>query len=201
MSRMEAGRGQSASLETWAAVAAATGSQLVSFLEEQPGATRPRDYEHLKRQQLVATAAAPGGWQPTPERLVDPAWRRPRSVDVFLERPARREFAVVEIVDLFADVGDVLRALDAKVATVARDLAARELAGAAPGRVGGLLVVRGTRRNRALVREFRALFEARFGRRSSAWLTALRNPSHALPEGHGLAWTDAGATRLIPARL
>jgi hypothetical protein len=198
---MERGAGHSASIETWATVAAASGLQVVCFLEEIPGATRPRDYEHLKRQQLVVTVAGQGGWQATTERPIDPAWSRSRSVDVLLDRPSRHEVAVVEVVDMFDDVGAAWRGLDAKVATVARDRASRELAGGTPTKVAGLLVIRGTRRNRALVREFVALFRSHFPASSGGWLTALGNGDRSMPDESGVLWTDVQGTRLIAARF
>jgi hypothetical protein len=198
---MERGTGQSASIETWAAVAAASGARLVCFLEELPGATRPRDYEHLKRQQLIAGIAATGGWRATAEQPVDPSWRRSRSVDVLLERPARHEIAVIEVVDWFDDVGAAWRGLDAKVATVGRDRASIELAGGPPTKVAGLLVIRGTRRNRLLVREFSMLFRTHFPARSRAWLAALQDPGRPMPAQPGFLWTDVHGSRLIAARL
>lgn len=201
VSRMERGAGHTASIETWAAVAAASGAQLVCFLEEQPGATRPHDYQHLRRQQLIASVAARGGWRATAERAVDPSWRRSRSIDVLLERKSRHEIAVVEVVDWFDDVGAAWRGLDAKVATVARDRASVELAGGPRTRVAGLLLIRGTRRNRLLVREFSVLFRTHFPARSRAWLEALQEPNRPMPAQTGFLWTDVGGSRLIAARL
>jgi hypothetical protein len=198
---MERGAGHTASIETWAAVAAASGAQLVCFLEELPGATRPRDYQHLRRQQLIASVAARGGWRATAERAVDPSWRRSRSIDVLLERRPHHEIAVVEVVDWFDDVGAAWRGLDAKVATIARDRASVELAGGPPTKVAGLLVIRGTRRNRLLVREFAMIFRTHFPARSGAWLAALQQTDRPMPPQPGFLWTDVGGSRLIAARL
>ena len=162
VSRVERGAGHTASIETWAAVAAASGARFVCFLEELPGATRPRDYEHLRRQQLIASIAARGGWRATAERPVDPSWQRGRSIDVLLERRTLHEVAVVEVVDWFDDVGAAWRGLDAKVARVTRDRASVELVGGPRTSAAGLLVIRGTRRNRLLVREFAVLFRTPF---------------------------------------
>lgn len=225
LSRMERGLGQAASLETWASVAAAVSQQLVAFLEDAPGADRPRDYEHLKRQQLVIETATQGGWRAIPELAIDPAWTHSRSVDVLLERPSSRESIVVEAWDFFDDVGAAVRGLDGKIATLVRMHQQREAAGGAAAdagaagaagaaadagaatavadawAVGGLFVVRGTRRNRALVQEFRTLFASRFPASSGDWLAALRDPTRRLPPGNALLWTDVPGTRLIPARL
>lgn len=192
ISRMERGGGRTASLETWASVAAANGLQLVAFLERRPGAPRPRDYEHLKRQTLVIDTAARGAWDGDPEVAIDPDWIRSRSVDVLLRRPTRNELAVVEIWDAFDDVGGAWRGLDAKVAAIARAHPAST--------VGGLVVVRATRRNRELIREFGTAFRARHPASPAAWLRALTS-SEPMPLERGFLWTDVAGTRLFAARL
>jgi hypothetical protein len=191
VSRMERGLGQQASLETWAAIAAGTGNQLAAFIERVPGTTLPRDYEHLKRQQLVIDTAKRGGWSATVEQI-DLGWDRPRWIDVLLTRTARREIAVVEVWNLVDDVGATFRGIDAKLARVARPETAT---------ASSLMVVRGTRRNRRLVREFRSLFRAHFPASSAAWLAALDDPNRPMPTTAGLLWTDVPGTRLVVARL
>lgn len=191
ISRLERGLGSSASLETWACVGAAVGCELSVYLEAMSGASLPRDYEHLKRQQLVVETARPGGWAAWPEAEIDRLWRRSRSIDVLLERRQRHEIAVVEIWDFFDDVGGAWRGLDGKVATVRRRN---------PGsRAMGLIVVRRTRRNQGLVKEFAPLFMARFPE-SSAWLRALAGDA-PMPPAPGFLWTDVKGTRLIKARF
>jgi transcriptional regulator with XRE-family HTH domain len=192
LSRMERGHGQQASLETWASVAAATGHQLAAFIERVPGTTLPRDYEHLKRQQLVISTARAGGWTATVEQAIDADWDRPRSIDVVLTRAARGETAVVEVWNLVDDVGAAFRGLDAKVARITRQQGAA---------TSGLMVIRGTRRNRALVRDFKALFRAQFPASSAAWLATLTAPDKPMPATHGLLWTDVAGTRMLVARL
>lgn len=192
VSRIERGAGQAASVETWSAVAAAVGTRLAAFLEHAPGASLPRDYEHLKRQRLVVETAANGGWTATVERAIDPTWDHPRSVDIFLERGSG-ELAVVEVWDLVDDVGAAFRGLDAKVGRIARDRP--------QANVAGLIVVRGTATNRRLVREFGAVFRAHFPASSAAWLAALTGVSRRMPADAGFIWTDVGGTRLMAARL
>jgi transcriptional regulator with XRE-family HTH domain len=194
IARLEAGRGTGTSLGTWASCAAAVGLQLAAFLEQAPGADLPRDIEHLRRQNLVCAFSAPGGWEAEPESLLQGDGPRPRSIDVFLTRQVRLEAAVVEIWDLLLDGGDAIRGLEAKVA------ATRERLGPT-WHVDGLLVVRGTRRNRALVGQLGALFAARYPASSVAWLRALGDPAEPLPRGGGFAWTDVRGERLIPSRL
>ena len=191
ISRLERGLGDTASIETWACVGAAVGCDLTAYLEASSGATLPRDYEHLKRQQLVVDLAKEGGWSAAPEAAIDKLWARSRSVDVLLERPARRECAVIEIWDLFDDVGGAWRGLDGKVTTLIRARPDR--------RVGGLIVVRRTMRNRALVAEFGSLFKARFPE-SAGWLRALEG-SAPMPAASGFLWTDVKGSRLFSARF
>jgi transcriptional regulator with XRE-family HTH domain len=192
-SRLERGLATSASVETLAASAEAVGHQLAAFLELAPGATPPRDVEHLRTQQLVVVAAAAGEWRATPEAALPDDGPWPRSIDVLLRRPARGETAVVEVVNYLADVGDAIRNLEAKVLAVAR----RETVGT----VAGLLLVRRTRRNRQVVSDLRTLFAARYPGSSSAWLRALRDPTAPMPAEAGFAWTSVRGDRLAAARL
>jgi hypothetical protein len=199
-SELERGLGASAPLATWSAAAEALGEQLVAFLEHVPGAALPRDYEHLKRQQLVVRAAIKGGWQPMPESPIDPSAVRSRSIDVFLTRADRHEAAAVEIWDWFNDVGAAMRGLDNKIAAIRRTLAPDADGDIGAWRVGGLWVVRGTHRNRGLVRELRDVFESKFSGSAAGWLAALEDPATAMPSSSGLLWTDVKGTRLIAGR-
>lgn len=192
-SRLERGLVTSVSLETLAACAEAVGHQLAAFLELAPGATPPRDIEHLRRQRLVIETATGGGWRAIPEAALPDDGPRPRSIDVLLRRPTRRETAVVEIVDYLADVGDAIRNLEAKELAIAN----REPGGT----VAGLLLVRRTRRNRQVVSDLHPLFAARYPGPSSAWLRALRDPTAPMPGATGFAWTSVQGDRLIAARL
>ena len=192
VSRLERGDGRNAGLDTWAMVAAATGHQLAAFLERVPGTSLPRDYEHLKGQQLIVEAARAGGWTAKVEEAIDPNRDRSRSVDVLLQRTAGEEIAVVELWNLLDDVGAAFRGLDGKAARLARQRS---------GRVSALMVIRGTRRNRRLVDEFRPIFRAHFPAPSRAWLAALTNKERAMPATAGLLWTDIAGSRLLVARL
>lgn len=194
VSRLEGGHGSDTGIDTWAACAAAVGLQLAAFLEQAPGADLPRDLEHLRRQNLVIATSIPGGWRAEPEAALSGDGPRPRSIDVLLTRVARREAAVVEVWDLLTDGGAAMRGLEAKVlATKAR---------LGPGwRVRGLLVVRGTQRNRGLIGGLAALFAARYPASSLAFLRALRDPGTPLPDADGLAWTDVQGVRLLASRL
>lgn len=194
ITRLELGRGWTTGIDTWAACAAAVGTQIAAFLEQAPGADLPRDLQHLRRQHLVVVTSRSGGWRPEPEALLPGDGPRPRSIDVLLTRAQRREAAVVEIWDLLLDGGAAMRGLEAKVH------ATRQRLGPA-WHVEGLLVVRGTLRNRRLVAELWAVFAARYPASSLAWLHALARVQAPLPPGAGFAWTDVPGRRLVAARL
>ena len=194
IAKLEGGHGTDTGVDTWAACGAAVGLQLAAFFEASPGADVPRDIEHLKRQNLVIATAARGGWRAEPEAALAGDGPRPRSIDVMLTRAARREAVVVEVWDLILDGGLVMRSLEAKV------LATRERLGA-DWHVEGLLIVRGTQRNRRLIGDLAALFAARYPASSLAWLRALADRAHPMPSAGGLAWTDVKGERLLPSRL
>jgi hypothetical protein len=211
---MERGLGAAASLETWAAAAAAVGEQLVGFLERAPGASPPRDIEHLRRQAALIDVAQLGGWQALPELAIDAGVPRSRSIDVALLRHASREAILCEIWDWFDDVGAALRSLDGKAEALRGRLVrggpARDRQGgdAPPGEdlppahadelrtpwtIRCLFVVRRTRRNERLIADLRPLFAARFSGSSTQWLVALRRSNAGLPETDGLLWSTSTA--------
>ena len=97
VSEAELGEGASGSIEAWASLAAATGMQMAAFLEAAPGATPPRDLQHIRRQQSVVARGVKGGWTATPEYAVDTGNGAQRFIDVFLDRQVTREALVVEI--------------------------------------------------------------------------------------------------------
>jgi transcriptional regulator with XRE-family HTH domain len=193
VSLAERGGGRAGSLETWASLAEAVGGRLVVYVEDSPSADRPRDHEHLIRQDLVIRVATPGGWTGTPEHGLRPdGVERWRYVDLLLRRTSTRELAVVEVWNLLADVGDGLRGLATKV---------ERLHTLNPGwSVTGLLVVRATARNRRTVARLSALFQAALSASSAACLRALQDPGARLPSGNGMLWSDVAGTRLFAAR-
>ncbi len=193
-SRIERGLELSVALLTLAACAAAVNVQLAAFIEALPGANLPRDIEHMGRQSLLVAIAARGGWHATPEAVLAHDGTRPRSIDVLLTRDETREAAVVEIWDLLVDGGEAMRGLEAKVIAISASLGSG-------WQVRGLLLLRRTSRNRALVRDLAPLVAARYPASSSAWLRALSLPGAALPSAAGFAWTTVRGDRLVAARL
>jgi transcriptional regulator with XRE-family HTH domain len=152
-SELERGAGTRTPLETWAVAASAVGRELAAFVDRGSGAGLPRDIEHLRRQSAIAERAAGGGWTARPEAPVTTATAG-RAIDLLIERPAHLEAAIIEVWNWITDVGAGLRSLDEKVEGVRRRR---------PGwTVTGAWVLRGTRRNRALVGELGPLFRARF---------------------------------------
>ena len=194
IAKLEGGHGSDTGIDTWAACGAAVGLQLAAFFEASPGTDVPRDIEHLRRQNLVIATSASGGWQAEPEAALADDGPRPRSIDVLLTRAARREAAVVEVWDLVLDGGLVMRSLEAKVLVTRGRLGAE-------WHVEGLLIVRGTQRNRSLIGGLAALFAARYPASSHAWMRALNDRACPMPDAGGLAWTDVRGDRLLPARL
>lgn len=192
-SRLERGLITSVSIETLASCAAAVGVQLATFIEARPGASLPRDIEHLRRQELVVTVARPGDWRARPEYGIDPSAAWSRSIDVLLDRLDGAELAVVELEDLLADGGSAMRGLADKVAAVRRS-------SAPDAHVAGLLVLRATSRNRATVKELAALFETRFPGSSSDWLRALQDPDAPMPLEDGMLWSSVSGDRLMTVR-
>jgi len=93
-----------------------------------------------------------------------------------------------------------MRGLDDKVSAIRRALGTQSHDSLEAWRAGGIWLVRGTRRNRELVREFQDLFESKFAGSSIAWLAALEDPAAAMPTSAGLLWTDVKGTRLIAGR-
>jgi transcriptional regulator with XRE-family HTH domain len=191
-SDLERGLGTTATLETLASCAAAVETELAAFIEARPGSDLPRDMAHLRGQATIVGFAEPGGWRARVEHPIDPASRRSRSIDVILHRPTLGEIAVVELVDLFADGGDVMRGLADKVAMIRRS--------ARGSRVAGLLILRATRRNRQLVKELRPLVEARFRASSADWIAALRDPRRPMPKTDGLVWARVDGSSLFATR-
>jgi transcriptional regulator with XRE-family HTH domain len=193
-SRIERGREPGVALDTLAACASALNVQLAAFIEALPGASLPRDIEHLRRQAMVVELALRGGWQAVPEFALPGDGPRPRSIDVLIARPVRHEAAVVEIWDLLLDGGDAIRGLEAKVA------ATRDRLGDS-WHVQGLILLRRTKRNLGLIRDLAPLFAARYPASSGSWIRALIDPRSPMPDGPGFAWTSVTGERLIAARL
>lgn len=191
-SKLERGAGAMASLETLAACASAVDAELAAFIQAQPGSDLPRDIAHLRGQASIVRFAELGGWKARVEEAIDPLARRSRSIDVHLERTARKEIAVVELVDLMTDGGEAMRGLSDKVAAIRR---------VNPGwAVGGVLALRATARNRRLVADLEAVIRARFPARPMDWIAALSDANRPMPATDGFVWVRVDGSGLFPAR-
>lgn len=185
-SELERGFGASVSLRVWVRAADAVGADFRGYLERASAAEQPRDAVHLRHQELVARTAASGGWTVSPEHDLG----GPGVADLLLARA--NALTLVEIWDWFADVGDAFRSWDRKL----ERLTARHDRG-----VSGCWAVRATRRNRELVAAHATLFAARFPGSGTAWLAALADPQHAMPERPAFLWVTVRGDRLFAARL
>jgi hypothetical protein len=185
-------------MATWIRVARGTGTDLRAYLEAVTAAEAPRDAIHLRAQELVLRLAAQGGWGGTPEVRLDAGPGGSRSADLVLERGL--EVVLVEVWDWLDDVGAAFRAWDRRLLRLDARATMRSREEGSPTTVTGLWILRATRRNRALVRDHRAVFAARFPVPGRAWLAALTIPGRACPPGAGLLWTDVRGTRLSAAR-
>jgi transcriptional regulator with XRE-family HTH domain len=198
----------------------AVNAPLDAFLRHASAADLPRDASQLKGQELLIVTAQPGGWQGLPEEQIDRDARTSRAADVLLfrerelvrqrERVGQRElvgqrdthaceYALMEIIDWFHDVGEPLRAWSSRLAAVERYAIARMHDDIVPI-TSGCWVVRATQRNRRLVADHANLFRARFPGSGRAWLAALTNPAVAMPTRPSLLWINVKGDRLFPVR-
>jgi hypothetical protein len=128
--------------------------------------------------------ARPGGWQGLPEEPIDRDARTSRAADVLLFRrrpPVPDEYALIEIIDWFDDVGEPLRAWSSRLSAVDRYAIARMTDDVLP-RTSGCWIVRATMRNRRLVTDHATLFRARFPGSGRQWLDALASTATAMPQ-------------------
>jgi len=195
VSRMERGLGGSASVDAWQRVALAVDAPLTIALQRDI-AGDTIDAAHLAMQELVLRTGRAGGYRGSFELATRPTepWR---SADVGFRDDRRRRLILVECWNSFGDVGAAARSTNRKLAEAA-DLAAA-LWGTVAHVVGGLWVVRATRRNRALVARYPELFASRFPGSSRGWLRAITEGT-VPPSAPGLIWSNVNATRLFAWR-
>jgi transcriptional regulator with XRE-family HTH domain len=188
---------------TWDRAAHAVGTRLSAYLPETSAADGPRDAVQLRAQELIIRTSLPGGWGGLPEEQIDSEPSRSRVADVILYRPIQgpREYALMEVIDWFDDVGAPTRAWHRRLAAVERYAIARMRGDGPVPRIGGCWVIRATRRNRQLIGEHRHFFRARFPGSGRAWLAALTDPTSPMPGEHALLWVSVKGERIYPARL
>lgn len=183
----------------------ALGGSLEAFVRRTTATDRPRDAVHLMAQELIIRTALSGGWRALPEELIDREARTSRAADVLLTRRCRSdgvdEYAIVDVRDWLDDVGAIVRDFARRTDAVDRYAVARMRNDAHLPRTGGCIVIRATRRNRAIIGEHRNFFRARFPGSGRAWLEALTRTDATLPVKPALVWITVNAERLFPARL
>jgi hypothetical protein len=118
---------------------------------------------------------------------------------VLLER-GRSDYALCEVTDWVADVGDAVRDFQRRLAALDRYAVARMVGDVVP-RTSGFWLLRATQRNRRLVDEHRNFFRSRFPGSGRAWLAALTTAPAAMPDEPALIWVDVAATRIFEVRL
>ena len=174
--RMELGRGVQVPLDTWLRVATALGLVLTFDLVPSRIARQESDQQRCHR--LVTERALTGGWA---------AWTT--GDETVLERPERREVAIVRIWDVIGDVGAAVRALERRLAT--------ERSERGDGwRISGLVVVTPTGHNRRRLSESGGTVNQAFPVRGARWLIALGGGP--MPDGAGMLWTSSRMERLRP---
>ena len=191
-------------LATWDRAAFAVGGRLNAYVEGASAADQPRDAVHLRNQELIIRTAKDGGWRALPEEPLDRDVGRSRWGDVLLHR--RRpgdadEYALLEVIDWFDDVGAPTRAWQRRLDAVERYAIARMVDDQTLPRVSGCWVVRATRRNRQLIGEHRNFFQTRFPGSGRAWITALTQSATPMPAGSALLWVSVRGERMFPVRL
>ncbi|HET7520747.1 MAG TPA: helix-turn-helix domain-containing protein [Candidatus Limnocylindria bacterium] len=188
-SAMERALAATLSLRVWMRATHAVGADLHAYLDQVSAAQRPRDSVHLRHQELLASVASEGGWRVRPEAETGSGF-----ADLVLARPG--DAALIEIWDWVPDVGDAFRSWRRKREHLEASHVTED-----DVRVSGLWVLRGTRRNRTLLRDHPALFRAQFPGSGAAWLGALSDPSRPMPLEPAILWVSVDGRRLWPARL
>ena len=203
-SQLEVDRDPRFTLLTWDRAAVAVGASLDAFIRGGSAADQPRDAVHLRAQELIIRTAIPGGWSAIPEEMIDREARTSRAADVLLTRrlplnPA--EYALMEVIDWFADVGAPMRDWSRRLEAVDRYAIARMVSDDQLPKVSGCWVVCATRRNRQLIAQHRNFFAARFPGSGAAWMRALTDARAPMPKDSAVLWVAIAGDRIWPARL
>lgn len=203
-SSLENDRDPRYTLLTWDCAAFAVGATLETFLRGGSAAGLPRDAAHLRAQELIIRMAVRGDWKALPEELIDREARTSRAADVLLYRrraSEAAEYALMEVIDWFSDVGAPMRAWASRQDAVDRYAVARMVADDPLPRTSGCWIIRATRRNRDLIATHSHTFRARFPGSGTLWLKALTDPHAAIPGEAALMWVSVSGERLFASRL
>lgn len=203
-SRLEKDRDPRYTVLTWDRAAFAVGATLDAFVRGGSAASQPRDAAHLRTQELIIRMALAGGWAALPEEPIDRDARTSRAADVLLHRRRPKEpaeYALMEVIDWFSDVGAPIRDWSRRLDAVDRYAVARMVGDDLLPRTSGCWIVRATRRNRDLLGAHSHFFKARFPGSGRVWLAALGEAHAPLPLEPALLWVSVGGDRLFPSRL
>jgi transcriptional regulator with XRE-family HTH domain len=194
ISYIERGHGARTPLETWIAIGIALNRPLAVGFSRDIADPMPRDAGHLAAQELLLGIAIATGRIAQFEVATRPA-NPSHSIDIGLRDERHRVLIVVEIWNRLDDVGSAARSTARKVAEAAGLAAFHE----PTGRVASCWLLVDTAANRALVRRYPAIFQARFDGSSRAWVRALMTGGPP-PDRPGIGWVDPRAGRLRPLR-
>ena len=195
VSLMERGGGGSSALDLWQRAFVAVDRRLELVASTDP--LRPvADAGHLAIQDLVLRQARAAGFAGTFELATRPA-DPSRSADVGLRDDRRALLVLVECWNMIGDIGAAARATSRKVAEAGQLAVA--IGQGAEHRVGAVWVVRATRRNVELVRQYPEVFAARFPGSSDRWVRAL-TVGQPPPVESGMVWCDVRCSRLYAWR-
>jgi len=185
ISRVELGHGGLVPLATWERIAAADGVDL-SVAFRTPA--RERSDELVMRcHRMVADLAGRGGWSAWTIAMPDD----PALTETILERPERREVAIVRAWDVLGDV-------EAGIAALRERLDGERIARDDGWVIGGAVVVAATGANRRRLTETGAPVARAFSLRGDDWLAALGKSRVPIPDALGMIWTDERIERLRP---
>lgn len=175
VSRLELGRGEAMSIGDIARVAEALDIRLALDAWWRAGdVSRLLDADHATIVELVVGSLRRLGWQVRLEYGFNHFGER-GSVDVVAWHAATRTLLLIEVKSRLADLQELLATFARKLRIVPRLLAESE--GWRALHVGSLIVLPGSRANRAVVVRHGNIFEAAFPARASAVRTWLRRPS------------------------
>ena len=179
ISRMELGRGVQVPLDTWLRVATALGLELTFDLVPSRIARQESDQRRCHR--LVTDRALTGGWT---------AWTM--GDETVLERPERREVAIVRIWDVIGDVAAAVRDLERRLGT--------ERSERGDGwRISGLVVVTPTGHNRRRLSESGGTVNQRLPGARGEVADRPRRRADAGRCRHALDVESDGAPQAVPA--
>jgi len=189
VTRMELGRGGPIGLDSWAAVAAVLGVDIVGEFHEPAGSWRGQ--VELRCHRLVAGVARDGGWAGTTEIVRASPDRAPSSVETILVRTFRKEAAVVHAWHPVPNVGAALADLEARSEQLRQSFGS-------DWTVSALVLCPSTTAGRRRVTELEHRLANQLPATGGEWTAALRHKRSPMPAA-GLLWTDRWAERFRPA--